>query len=92
LWTRRIVANLIKDKYGLALSVTAVGLVLAKLDIAPRKPLRRARGRDPAAIEQWNAWMVRNFCARVKPCLITHRPRLSQKVEDMKLSNTLRKR
>ena len=37
LWTRRIVADLIRDKYGLSLSVTAVGRLLAKLEITPQK-------------------------------------------------------
>jgi len=55
LWTRRIVADLIRDKYGLSLSVTAVGRLLAKLEITPQKPLRRAYERDPAAIEQWKS-------------------------------------
>lgn len=53
LWTRRIVQSLIEQKFGLALGLTAVGRLLAGLDITPQKPLRRAYERDPKAIQEW---------------------------------------
>src|SRR5437868_6979424 len=53
LWTRKLVAQLILEKFGVSLSIIAVGRLLASLDITPQKPLRRAYERDPAAIEQW---------------------------------------
>jgi transposase len=53
LWTRKIVAELIEEKFGVALGVTAVGRLLHELDITPQKPLRRAYERDPRAIERW---------------------------------------
>ena len=53
LWTRRIVAQLIEQKFGVELGVTAVGALLAKLGLTPQKPLRRAYQRDPEAIERW---------------------------------------
>jgi transposase len=53
LWTRRIVAALIEKKFGLTLSLTTVGRLLASLDITPQKPLRRAYERDPAAVKFW---------------------------------------
>jgi len=46
------VAALIAQKFGVRLGVTAVGRLLAELDITPQKPLRRAYERDPAAIKQ----------------------------------------
>lgn len=55
LWSRRIVAALIEKKMGLTLCLTAVGRLLASLDITPQKPLRRAYERDPAAVEHWLA-------------------------------------
>ena len=55
LWTRRIVAELIKEKLGVQLRLTAVGRLLARLNITPQKPLRRAYERDPKAVEQWVA-------------------------------------
>ena len=53
LWTRQIVAALIAQRFGVRLSRTAVGRLLAALDITPQKPLRRAYERDPVAIERW---------------------------------------
>lgn len=53
LWTRAIVVELIEKKFGIALGVTAVGALLAKLGLTPQKPLQRAYQRDPEAIEKW---------------------------------------
>lgn len=53
LWTRRIVAELIADRFGIEIGLTAVGRLLARLNITPQKPLRRAYERDPQAINQW---------------------------------------
>ena len=53
LWTRVIVADLIGRKFGTKLGVTAVGGLLAKLNLTPQKPLQRAYQRDPQAIEKW---------------------------------------
>jgi transposase len=53
LWTRQIVAELIAQKMGVTLCVTAVGKLLAQLDITPQKPLRRAYERDPVAVQAW---------------------------------------
>jgi transposase len=53
LWTRRIVAELVKEKFAMHIRVTAVGRLLSELDITPQKPLRRAYERDPIAIERW---------------------------------------
>jgi transposase len=53
LWTRRIVRALIEEKMGIELGITAVGRLLASLDITPQKPLRRAYERDPQAVAQW---------------------------------------
>jgi len=53
LWTRSIVAELIERKFNIALGLTAVGELLAKLGLTPQKPLQRAYQRDPEAIERW---------------------------------------
>src|SRR6267154_4558807 len=53
LWTRRIVQTLIEEKMGIELGLTAVGRLLASLEITPQKPLRRAYERDPQAVEFW---------------------------------------
>jgi transposase len=53
LWSRRIVQTLIQEKLGLDLGLTAVGRLLASLEITPQKPLRRAYERDPVAVALW---------------------------------------
>src|SRR5437016_4759776 len=51
--SRRIVQTLIEEKMGIDLGLTAVGRLLASLDITPQKPLRRAYERDPVAVALW---------------------------------------
>jgi transposase len=53
LWTRRIVQELVRERMGIDLGITAVGRLLAELEITPQKPLRRAYERDPVAIAKW---------------------------------------
>jgi transposase len=53
LWTRKIVAELIFQKFGVHLKLTAIGRLLASLEITPQKPLRRAYERDPKRISEW---------------------------------------
>lgn len=53
LWTRSIVQILIQEKLGIQMGLTAVGRLLARLEITPQKPLRRAYERDPAAVDLW---------------------------------------
>lgn len=53
LWTRQIVAELMAQRFGIILGLTAVGRLLASLEITPQKPLRRAYERDPKAVQQW---------------------------------------
>ena len=66
LWTRRIVAELVEEKFKHRLSVTAVGRLLATLEITPQKPLRRAYERDPIAIAKWKEKDYPKLRARAK--------------------------
>lgn len=63
LWTRRVIAKLIKKKFRVRLCLTAVGLLLARLGVTPQKPLLRAYERDSEAIQDW---MRNTFVALVK--------------------------
>lgn len=66
LWTRKIVAALVEQRFGVQLGVTAVGRLLWELDITPQKPLRRAYERDPVAIARWKTEVFPRLRARAK--------------------------
>src|SRR5262249_18706581 len=53
LWTRRVVSELVADRFGIDLSLASVGKLLANVGLTPQKPLTRAYERDPEAIETW---------------------------------------
>src|SRR6202047_4378983 len=66
LWTRQIAGELIEQKFGVKLGVTAVGKLLAKLGLTPQKPLQRAYQRDPEAIEAWKSDTYPSLAKRAK--------------------------
>jgi len=66
LWTRKIIQELIRKRMGEELGLTAVGRLLAGLDITPQKPLRRAYERDPQAIQEWKDIVYPRLRARAK--------------------------
>jgi transposase len=53
LWTRKIVQQMILDKFEVSLTLPSVGHLLTSLQITPQKPLRRAYERDEAAVTKW---------------------------------------
>ena len=53
LWSRKIVQVLIKERMKIEIGLTAVGRLLAGLEITPQKPLRRAYERDPERVKDW---------------------------------------
>jgi len=66
LWTRAVVAELIERRFGVRLSVSAVGYLLARLGLTPQKPLQRAYQRDPQAIERWQREQYPAIAAQAK--------------------------
>lgn len=53
LWTRGMVRELIRDKFGVRLSDVSVGRMLHKLGLSPQRPLRRAFQRDKEKVKEW---------------------------------------
>ncbi|MDH5669600.1 MAG: IS630 family transposase [Nitrospira sp.] len=53
LWTRAAVAALIRQIYGLRVSLVTVGRYLKAWGMSPQKPVRRAYERQDAAITRW---------------------------------------
>jgi transposase len=53
LWTRQMVRELIRERFGVRLSEVSVGRLLRKLGLSPQRPLARAYQRDPELVETW---------------------------------------
>ena len=53
LWTRDMVRDLIRDQFGVKLSLVSVGRLLKKMGLSPQKPLHRAYQQDPERVQQW---------------------------------------
>jgi transposase len=67
LWTRKVVAELISDKFDVELSLASVGKLLAEVGLTPQKPLKRAipiralRQRPNASARRSTSGMNRGF-------------------------------
>lgn len=53
LWTRAMVRELIRDKFGVRISDVSVGRLLRKMGLSPQKPLRRAYEQNPEEVQTW---------------------------------------
>jgi len=53
LWTRAMLAGVIKKQFGITLSVSSVGRLLRQLGFSCQKPLHRAYQQDPDAVAEW---------------------------------------
>jgi transposase len=52
LWTRDMVRDLIRDQFGVKLSLVSVGRLLKKMGLSPQKPLHRAY-QPSGCIKKW---------------------------------------
>jgi transposase len=66
LWTSRAVRELIGQRLGKRLGLTAVQLYLQRWGLTPQKPLVRAKQRQPAAIAAWLATSYPAIARRAK--------------------------
>jgi transposase len=53
LWTREIVRELIRRRFGVSMALTSVGNLLRRLGFTVQRPLIRAYERNPVAVERW---------------------------------------
>ena len=53
LWTRKRVQQAIKEKYGISLSITSVGRLMAQLGLSPQRPIRKAYEQNPSLVKKW---------------------------------------
>jgi transposase len=66
LWTREIVRQLIKGRFGVELTVASVGRTLHDLGFSAQRPLYRAEQADPAAVARWKAVEYPTIAAAAK--------------------------
>jgi len=66
LWTRPMIAELIKRKFGIKLSRTSVGRLLHQLGFSCQKPLYRAYQRDSELVKQWKEQVFPQIQKRAK--------------------------
>lgn len=66
LWTRSMIATLIKRQFGTKLSLTSVGRLLQQLGFSCQKPLYRAYQRDAELVKQWKEQVFPQIQKRAK--------------------------
>lgn len=53
LWTRKAVAGLLEQRYGIKLPVRTMGLYLKRWGFTPQKPLKKAYEQNPGKVQAW---------------------------------------
>lgn len=66
LWTRAMIAVVIRKQFGIALSDASVGRLLRQMGLSCQKPLFRAYQKNPSAIEQWKQTVFPEIKKRAK--------------------------
>lgn len=55
LWTRVLVAEVIRVKFGVEMTPQGIGKLLRRLGLSPQRPRYRASQQDPDAVQRWRA-------------------------------------
>uniref|UniRef100_UPI001964A4F5 IS630 family transposase n=1 Tax=Glycomyces sp. YM15 TaxID=2800446 RepID=UPI001964A4F5 len=66
LWTREIVAALVKERFGVGFSPKWIGQILTDLGFTPQRPRYRSDRQDPAVVEQWRTETFPVIAARAR--------------------------
>ena len=66
LWTRAMVASVIKKRFGIRFSESSVGRLLRQLGISCQKPLYRAYQQNPDAVAEWKEKVFPEIRKRAK--------------------------
>lgn len=66
LWTREVVADLIKDRYGVAFTPKWAGRILTDLGLTPQRPKYRSDRQDAQKVEQWKTEAFPAIAAQAK--------------------------
>lgn len=53
LWTRVIVGELIRERFGVEMTPQGIGKLLRRIGLSPQRPLYRASQQDPEAVREW---------------------------------------
>lgn len=53
LWTRVIVGELIRTRFGVEMTPQGIGKLLRRIGLSPQRPLYRASQQDPEAVARW---------------------------------------
>ena len=53
LWTREMIRILLRERFGVKLSLTSIGRLLRQLGLSCQRPLWRASEQDPAQVRRW---------------------------------------
>ena len=66
LWTRRQVAELVRRRFGIRISLPTTGKYLKRWGPSPQKPIRRACEQNPALVRRWLAETYPGIVAAAK--------------------------
>jgi transposase len=53
LWTRKEVADLVKRRFGISISLPTTGKYLKSWGLSPQKPIRKSYEQNPVAVREW---------------------------------------